>query len=150
MNRFTHRLSLRFVTLVVALTTFVSSPAWSDDWDQQAATQIAEELPQATEKLYTALYSQGSPAGGGFGGGGDSYHQFKDNVRLMHSESMHLVGELNKGKGQAETKHAYQRIKELNDDAKEYAGQQFSENPVTSEFATVERLLEQLASFYGK
>jgi hypothetical protein len=149
MSRNTHCLNLRSIALVVTLLSTFPFPAWSADWDQAAATQVAEQLPQATEELYTALYSQGAPAGGAFGGGGDSYHEFKDNVRLMHSESMHLAAELKKGKGQAETKHAYQRIKELNDDAKEYAGQQFSENPATSGFSTVEGLLDQLASFYG-
>jgi len=148
MSRNMHRPYLRSITLVVTWISIFSAPAWSADWDQAAATQVAAQLPLATEKLYTALYSQGSPAGGTFGGGGDSYHEFKDNVRLMHSESMHLAAELKKGKGQSETKHAYQRIKELNDDAKEYAGQQFSENPVTSGFSIVEGLLDQLASFY--
>ncbi len=150
MSRSTDRSPLRFFTGVAALMTVVSSPVWSANWDQAAATKIAEQLPQATEKLYTELYSEGSPAGGAFGVGGESYHEFRDNVRVMHSESMHLAAELKNGKGQAETKYAYQRIKELNDDAKQYADQQFSEKPVTSEFSIVERLLDQLASFYGK
>ena len=150
MNRSIHALLVRCITPVVALTGVVVLPAWAADWDQSAATKIAEQLPEATEQLYTALYTQGQPAGGLAGlGGGDAYHQFKDNVRLLHSESMHLADELKKGKGQTETKHAYQRIKELNDDAKEYAGRQFSENPVTSQFSTVEGLIDQLAAFYG-
>jgi hypothetical protein len=148
MSRYALSSTLGFITLLVAFAGVASSPASAADWDAAAATKVAEQLPQATEKLYTALYSQGAPEGGGFGGGGDAYHEFKDNVRLLHSESMHLAAELTKGKGQAETKHAYQRIKELNDDASEYAGRQFSGNPVTSEFSTVESLLDQLDTYY--
>jgi len=129
----------------------VASPAEAADWDQAAVSAIAQQLPDATEKLYTALYQQGQPMDsiGGLGGG-DSYHEFKDRVRLLHAESLHLADALKKGQGMDQTKHAYQRIGELNDDAKEYAGQQFSENPVTSQFDEVEDLIGKLAPYYGK
>ncbi len=130
--------------LAAGLTVF--SATATAHWDQEAVTTIAQQLPAATEKLYEALLSQPPP---GFGGGdGDGDNEFSDNVRLMHSESMHLASELKKGKSQAQTKHAFQRIKELNDDAKEYAREQFMEAPVTSHFSAVEKLIEQLAHFY--
>jgi hypothetical protein len=139
MNRFS---ALLVRTAIVVAFTVVATTA-SAAWDQQGATKLAQQLPEAMEKLYTALQLQPPAAGGG-----EAYHEFKDRVRLMRSECMHLASELKQGKGQAETKHAFQRIKELNDDAKEYAQQQFSGGSVTSEFSTVEGLLDQLAAFY--
>jgi hypothetical protein len=42
------------------------------------------------------------------------------------------------------------RIKEIDDDAMGYAARQYSENPVTSGFSTVEEPLDPLASCYRK
>lgn len=119
-------------------------------WDQAQVTAIAAKLPKATEALYTALYQEGQTTvmPGAFGAG-DDYHEFKDKVRLMHSESMHLVAELKKGEGQKETKHAFQRIAELNRDAAEAARMQFTENPVITKFSAVQDLIRQLDPYYG-
>ena len=120
------------------------------EWDQAQVTAIAAKLPQATGALYTALYTEGQTAvmPGAFGAG-DDYHEFKDKVRLMHSESMHLAAELNKGLGRDQTKHAFQRIAELNRDAAEAGRMQFTENPVITKFSAVEALIRQLDPYYG-
>jgi hypothetical protein len=119
-------------------------------WDQAQVTAIAAKLPKATEALYTALYQEGqTTAMPGAFGAGDDYHEFKDKVRLMHSESMHLASELKKGLGQNETKHAFQRIAELNRDAAEAGRAQFTENPVIAKFSAVEDLIRQLGPYYG-
>jgi len=48
MNRSEPCLPLRFITVVLALTTAISSPGWSADWDPEAATKIADQLPPLT------------------------------------------------------------------------------------------------------
>jgi hypothetical protein len=119
-------------------------------WDQANVASIAAKLPDVTEKLYTAVYQQGQTSMmPGAAGGGDAYHEFKDKVRLMHSESMHLAKALEKGEGRDATKHAFQRISELNRDAAEAGREQFTSNPVVGDFAAVEDLIRQLNPYYG-
>lgn len=120
------------------------------EWDQAQVTAIAAKLPMATEALYTALFREGQTAlmPGAFGAG-DDYHEFKDKVRLMRSESMHLASELKKGLGRDETKHAFQRIAELNRDAAEAGREQFTTNPELAKFSAVEDLIRQLDPYYG-
>ena len=120
-------------------------------WDQSRVTEIASQLPAATEALYMGLFEEGQTTvmPGAFGSG-DDYHEFKDKVRLMHSESMHLADELKKGEGRDQTKHAYMRIAELNRDAAEAARMQFEEDPVIARFSAVEDVLRQLQPYYGK
>jgi hypothetical protein len=148
----TPRLSACVISAVV-LCGLVSGNALADQhgaWDQAQVTAIAAKLPEATEALYTALYSEGQTAvmPGAFGAG-DDYHEFKDKVRLMHSESMHLVSQLKKGLGRDETKHAFQRIAELNRDAAEAGRAQFTEDSVVEKFSAVEDLIRQLDPYYG-
>jgi len=66
-------------------------------------------------------------------GGGDAYHEFKDKVRLMHSESLYLADALKKGEGRDQTKHAYQRISELNRDAAEMGRAQARDSQLLEE-----------------
>jgi hypothetical protein len=116
-------------------------------WDQARVAEIAAKLPETTERLYTAAYEQG--AGGLQMGPGDSHHEFRDNARLLHSESMHLAAALKKGGGRDETKHAFQRIAEINRDLIEFGRRTFQTNPILNEFAAVEDLIRQLAPYYS-
>ena len=52
-------------------------------------------------------------------------------------------------RAQKETKHAFQRIAELNRDAAEAGRAQFTENPVVAKFSAVEDLIRQLDPYYG-
>jgi hypothetical protein len=114
-------------------------------WDQARVSAIAQKLAKATEKLYATFYKQ--PLPGMFGGGPDP-HQFKDTVRLMHSESLHFAGELEKGEGRDKTLPVFKRLKELNDDAQEYGREIFLANPSLNRFSGVQDLLRQLAPYY--
>lgn len=149
----TSRHSVLACILAVAMMALAAGKALAEpptQWDQARVTGIAAKLPAATEALYTSLLDQGEMGGmpGAFGAG-DAYHEFKDKVRLMHSESMHLAAELKEGAGRDQTKHAFQRIAELNRDAAEMGREQFSENPVVTRFSGVEDLIRQLEPYDG-
>ena len=119
-------------------------------WDQARVTAIAAKLPEATEQLYTVLYEEGQTGlSPGAMGAGDAYHGFRDTVRLLHSESMHLADRLKQGDGRDQTLHAFERIGELNRDAAEFGRAQFTTNPVVGKFSEVEDLIRQLAPYYG-
>lgn len=113
-------------------------------WDQARVSAIAQKLAAETEKLYTAYYKQ--PLPGGFGG--PDSHEFKDTVRLMHTESRHFAGELEKGEGRDKTRPVFKRLNELKRDAEEYGREIFMANPSLNQFSAVEDLLRQLAPYY--
>lgn len=117
-------------------------------WDQDRVSAIADQLPGATESLYTALYKESAVLGPR--GGDTEYYEFRDRVRLMHTEARHFAGALDKGEGRKETFHSFERLGELNRDSIVYARRQFAVDPVLEKFAAVEDLLRQLHPYYFK
>jgi hypothetical protein len=119
-------------------------------WDQAAVTALAKQLTPITEKLYTGIYQEGQmlemPSAMG---AGDDYAEFKESIREMNEEAMHLNAALEKGKGMADTRPIVEHLGELNDDAKEYVAEQFTESPVNDDLAALEKVIGQLGAFYG-
>jgi len=123
--------------------SFAADPTW----DQGRMTKLAEELYESSSDLYTTLYKD-QGAMGRFGGG-DASHDFKDTVRILHSETGHLKAELEKGKGRAETRPVIKRLLELNDDL-QVSGQRFDpQDDALGGFAKFEDILHRIAPYYG-
>lgn len=147
------RLVSSAAALGVALVLLTAVPGAAEPvaWDAGQVTGLAKQLSQASAKLYTAFYESpemdSMPAG--FGAGDDS-QQFQDNVRILHSEALHFVAELEKGKGQGRTKPIFQRLHEISDDLKEYANRVMMQHSASGSFASVENILDQLAPYYRK
>jgi hypothetical protein len=141
------RVQLIALASVVALLLPVASFAAEPKWDQERLKSLADDLFKASDDLYTTLYKD--QAAMGRLGGGDEAHEFKDTVRIVHSESGHLRGELKKGKGRDQTKPVIKRLLELNDDLQQY-GRGFSmQNDALNRFAKLEDTLRQIVPYYG-
>ena len=119
-------------------------------WDLAAVTTIASKLPEASEKLYEAVYSKGQAEGlpAAFGSG-DSFEELKNNVRLIHLEATHLSNALEKGETMDKTKHSVQRIGELLRDSEEDGRSLFTDSSEMARFDGVRSLMRKLDAYYG-
>jgi hypothetical protein len=136
--------------VVFSVLSGCAASAADKAWDQAAVTQLASKLTPITEKLYTAIFEQGQmidmPSAMG---AGDDYDDFKNTINKMNEQAMHLSSELKKGQGMAATRDTVEDLKEMNDDAKEFASEQFTTSPVNDDLAALEQIINQLRPYYG-
>lgn len=148
-----HRAFATALVACFALLAGCASPAPPTPpaaWDTSAVAGVASMLPDATEKLYQAVYSKTSGGSGGpVFGSGDQPGEFKDQVRQIHDEATHLANELANGATKEKTKHSVQRIDELLRDAEESGREELTDSTIGASFDGVQAVMKQLNAFYG-
>jgi len=135
-------LAIGFVGVSIGCATASSAPAAA--WDQARVTEIAQNLANAVDALYTAEFKAPEDMGEG-----DSDQNFMDDLRQMHDETQHLAAALGKGAIAKHTRGSVERIVELNDSLAEDGRRMALDNPVLNQFAAFESLVNQLRPYYG-
>ena len=148
------RLAYALVALMVvqgigcASTTTTPDP--SVDWDQAQVTHLAKKLPSATGKLYVAVWdqsrSQGLPSSFD---SGPVFHLFRDQIRIMRAESIHLAEALEKGADREATTHAFRRAFRSCQGALETAKGHIIDEAIRTHLDHVKVLLARIEPYYG-
>ncbi|MBW2316464.1 MAG: hypothetical protein JRH10_20055 [Deltaproteobacteria bacterium] len=115
-------------------------------WDQAKVTALAGELSAAVKGIRTAVRQTGSPSIGSMQS--RHFHQFKDKLRLIESESRHLASELAEGQGLEPTLPAYRHLRLLVRDARELARSLFIGKQTQDRIDVGRAKLDALAAYY--
>ena len=124
--------------------TSTGGGAATTPWNQQLATAAAQALMQQFGGLYDSAREQ--PA---FAGERSEYGELLDKLRILKEESAGLHAQLEDGKGKAETRGRWQRIKEVSRDAREAESWQFIPTDYAENAKTVLATTDTLDAFFG-
>ena len=142
------------VTLLLSLCTAglaglapARATAQLADWDQEKATEIAQEFSDAVNEIYRSVSRRrtGETVGSGQA---SAFMRIKDRLRLARNESRHLATALGDGKSREETMPVYKRLMSIVRDVREDARKMFLEEPTLNKIGAARELLLQLSPYY--
>lgn len=144
------RETARSLAALISLAALVAAaaPAFAEltPWDQEAVTEIAGELNQATRDLRAAARRQPPPTLGQ--PGRHAFHQIRDELGAIETASRRLHTALQAGEGREATLPTYRRlIRSVRNVANELPRVPL-QKPVTTKLDTAADALRRLRPFY--
>jgi hypothetical protein len=133
------------VSLGLALAAGAET-AQKAQWEQDQVAAAARKLADAVKDLREEVRRQGDP--GLASAQSRAWHRFKDDLRLIESESKELASELAAGRGHDETLPMFERLEMLVRDAREEGRSLMIMKPVQDRIDAARAALNALEPYY--